>query len=213
MIRTSSYHTDLSELLELVAAGDKRAFADLYTATADHLYPLVKRILHNTAGSDKIVCDIYLALWTTAPAYNSSEGSGLAWVMALAHQVAVHRRHDQQAGTLGRAAAANPPPHPAGNPETSVDAPVMVGAAAAAMAGLSPLERDAICLGYFDGLDTTEIGATLSVDESTVLGAIRDGLYKMTSWRTNPANTGEPLPGPGAQKVPRHLFTQDPEQS
>ena len=55
------------EDLQLVAEGDKRAFARLYDAWAPTLFALISCVLKDCAQAEEVLQDTFLHVWRRAP--------------------------------------------------------------------------------------------------------------------------------------------------
>ncbi|MGA7204260.1 MAG: sigma-70 family RNA polymerase sigma factor [Specibacter sp.] len=175
MIDTKHYPQDLGQLLELAAYGDTLAFEHLYAETAGYVYPLVRRILKNSADSVQTVQDIYVKIWAHLTDYDPAQSTPQTWIMAIAHRMADDRlRKNQVAALTG----------PAEKSQALLD--VLSGRTAypaiLALAALTTLQSEAIYLAYFEGLTTTEIAAALCLDHDAIIVNMREGLLRATTW-------------------------------
>src|SRR6185295_9922833 len=67
-------------LLERVAQGDQRAFAQLYDLVAARVLGLVKRILRDHAQSEEVTQEIFLELWQSAARFDPNKGGATSWI-------------------------------------------------------------------------------------------------------------------------------------
>jgi RNA polymerase sigma-70 factor (ECF subfamily) len=169
--------SDLDALLRRVANGDRDAFAAVYDLTRTRVYGLVTRVLRDTGYSEETTQEIYLEVWRTASAYDSTRGSALAWLLTMAHRRAIDRVRSEQAGTQreSRYGAAN------------VDTPSDVVADSAiagderrrvteCLGALTDTQRECIELAYYGGLTYVEVSRRLAANLSTVKSRMRDAL-------------------------------------
>ena len=169
--------SDLDALLRRVANGDRDAFAAVYDLTRTRVYGLVTRVLRDTGYSEETTQEIYLEVWRTASAYDSTRGSALAWLLTMAHRRAIDRVRSEQAGTQreSRYGAAN------------VDTPSDVVADSAiagderrrvteCLGALTDTQRECIELAYYGGLTYVEVSQRLAANLSTVKSRMRDAL-------------------------------------
>ena len=170
-------NSDLDALLRRVANGDRDAFAAVYDLTRTRVYGLVTRVLRDTGYSEETTQEIYLEVWRTASAYDSTRGSALAWLLTMAHRRAIDRVRSEQAGTQreSRYGAAN------------VDTPSDVVADSAiagderrrvteCLGALTDTQRECIELAYYGGLTYVEVSRRLAANLSTVKSRMRDAL-------------------------------------
>ncbi|WP_343317557.1 sigma-70 family RNA polymerase sigma factor [Arthrobacter sp. TMP15] len=174
MTHTKRYPQDLRQLLELASDGDTLAFEHLYAQTAGHIYPLVRRILKNSADCMQTVQDIYVRIWVHLTEYDPAQSTPQTWIMAIAHRMAVDRLRTSQAmpinGTAERA-----------HPVVSHLSERTVYPAIPALADLTTIQSEAIYLAYFEGRTTAEIAAALGVDQELANLNLREGLLRVTA--------------------------------
>jgi RNA polymerase sigma-70 factor, ECF subfamily len=159
--------SDLDDLLVRVAAGDSAAFATLYTHTAPRAFGLALRVVRDRARAEDLTCAAYLRMWRTAAAFDADLGTGLSWILVTVHRVAV-----EHVRSVGRGPVDGPPAgpvadSPAGTPGAELTA------------RLSPPERRALELSYFDGHTHTEVAGLLGLPVGTASVRIRDGLIQV----------------------------------
>src|ERR1700751_861933 len=87
-------------LLAAVAKGDPAAFERLYQATCAKLYGVVLRILRRHDLAADVMEEAYLQIWKSAGEFNPGGGPPLAWMVAIAHRLAIDasRRPQPDAG-------------------------------------------------------------------------------------------------------------------
>ena len=85
------------EDLQLVAEGDKRAFARLYDAWAPTLFALISCVLKDRAQAEEVLQDTFLHVWRRAPSYDPGRGSVRAWLTTIARRRAIDRVRSAQA--------------------------------------------------------------------------------------------------------------------
>ena len=148
----------LEELLLLSGRGDVEAFAGVYDELAPRVYGLATRLLGDAAAAEAVTVEAFLEAWRRASTYDPTTSSAAAWVLALAHRLAVRTaRGSREAATALRAD----------------DSPLLA-------AGLSPSQAHAIELAYFDGLDHLQVAALLDCTEP-VPSLVTDGLELLAS--------------------------------
>jgi RNA polymerase sigma-70 factor (ECF subfamily) len=174
-------HLSDEALLALVARSDEDALAELYDRFGRPAYALAFRILRDAGLAQDAVQDAFLAAWRTAAGFDPRRGTASTWLMTLVHRRAVDvvRREDRRRA------------------DPLADAPVASGDATdeqaelraerrrvqAALAVLTPAEREALELAYYGGLTQSEIAEKLGLPLGTVksrmfagLGRLRDAL-------------------------------------
>jgi RNA polymerase sigma-70 factor (ECF subfamily) len=159
---------------------DVNAFEQLYDRHSRTIYALVLRILLQAGTSEEVVQDVFLQLWRNAAQYDSSRPF-LPWLFTLARNRALdtlrlkserQRRREDQTEEL-------PPVAAAPEYEKHLDEKRRAEKVRALMGSLSPQQKKAIELAYFEGLSHTEIAAALKEPLGTVKSWIRNGLLRL----------------------------------
>jgi RNA polymerase sigma-70 factor (ECF subfamily) len=160
---------------------DVSAFEQLYDRHSRPVYALVLRILQQAGTSEEVVQDVFLQLWRNAAQYDESRGAFLPWLLTLARNRALdtlrlkserQRRREDQTEELPSVAVA--PEY-----EKALDEKRRAEKVRAVMSALSPQQKKAIELAYFEGLSHTEIAAALKEPLGTVKSWIRNGLMRL----------------------------------
>lgn len=162
------------------AAGDQRAFADLYDLLAGRVFGLIMRILVDRSLSEEVLQEVFLEAWQQAASFDADRGHARSWLLTIAHRRAVDRvravhasrRRDLVAGVKELVA----PPQPV---DEEVQLLVEGSQAVRELAVLPEPQRQAIVLAYFGGYTHAEIAALIGAPLGTVKSRIRDGLSKL----------------------------------
>jgi RNA polymerase sigma-70 factor (ECF subfamily) len=162
-----------------VARGDAAAFDRLYPALAGPVYGLALRVVRNPALAEEVSQEVLVDVWRLAPRFDPALGSAMAWVLTMAHRRAVDRvrREQSQEDRAARAAAL-----------ASDDRDVVVdqlerswdaARVRRALGGLTPAQREAIEMAFFDGRTHREVAGLLGIPLGTAKTRIRDGLIRL----------------------------------
>lgn len=170
----------LRELLGQVAAGDQRAFGELYDLTAPRLLGLIKRVLVDHAQSEEVAQEVFLEIWQTAPRFDQSKGSAMSWMLTMAHRRAIDRVRSAQAGRdrdvrIGIRDLATEYDQVSETVETRIESERVK----VAMASLSEVQRQAVTLAYYGGYTHAEVAEFLHVPLGTVKTRLRDGMIRL----------------------------------
>ena len=172
---------DAGKLLLKIAQGDPQAFDAFYCMVERRVFGLVVTVLRDQEQSREVTQEVFLQLWLQAERFDGTRGSGEAWVLHLAHSRAVDRvRLCQSSGVRDAKYAA------LGHvPDTdTVIFDVLLrdqqASVRAALARLTPGQRESIVLAYYSGMTTQEISDQIGVKRATVKTRIRDGLRKLS---------------------------------
>lgn len=170
----------LSELLLGTAQGNREAFTAFYHLTSKRVYGLARRVIVDPELAQDTTQEIYVMVWLEAQKYDPAAGSAMAWLMTIAHRRAVDKVRSQQAGTNRELKW--------GTANQSVDYDAVAETVAnrlerqeiaRCLRSLSPLQREAITLAYYDCLTYREVAARLSCPLPTIKSRIRDGLKQL----------------------------------
>ncbi|MHA7178951.1 ECF RNA polymerase sigma factor SigK [Arthrobacter sp. MDB2-24] len=170
-------------LLLRVADGDVAAFTTLYECTSRRVYGLVRRVLVDAEMSAETTQDVYLALWQGGAArFEPALGSGMSWILTLAHRRAVDRvraEESSRARDLNWGIRNRDVDY-----DQVADAVVQRAETDAIRAGLrmlSAVQREAIDLAYYAGMTYTQVADHLGIPVPTAKTRIRDGIKRLSS--------------------------------
>ena len=173
--------SELAALVGRMADGDDVALAALYDVTSPTVHGLVLRIVRDTGAAEEVTIDVYTQAFRQAGRYDSHRGSPWAWLLTIARSRALdrvraerrHSRAQQPLETLSELTGGDP------DPEASSSLAERGRLVRAALARLSPDQRQAIEIAYFSGLSQSEIAERLGHPIGTVKTRIRTGLMRL----------------------------------
>jgi RNA polymerase sigma-70 factor, ECF subfamily len=171
------------ELMELVDAGEMRAFEVIFDRHASAGYSLAYRMCGRRALAEDIVQEAFLSLWRSGTGYDRARGSVRSWVLSAVHNRAIDalRRTGAKAGRdvsdEGIAERLQAPEATDAEVERRDEARRVRGA----LDELPADQRQVIELAYFGGLTHSQIAEVLELPPGTVKGRMRLGLTKMRS--------------------------------
>lgn len=178
-------------LLSRLLQKDVSAFEQLYERHARLVYGLVLRIVQQAATSEEVVQDIFLQLWRNAKHYDATRGPFVPWLLTLARNRALdhlrlkserQRRLEEQSDILPMVFAAPDYEH-------ALDEKRRAERVRSLMASLTPQQKKAIELAYFEGMSHSEIAAALKEPLGTVKSWIRNGLLRLKEGLQQQAKT------------------------
>lgn len=171
-------------LLARVAAGDSGALETLYDRYSRVVYSTALRILGAVEPAEEVVQETFWRVWRRSSTFQSGRGQVSAWILGIAHNLAIDELRRQRAR-----------PSPVYDEENR---PVLrdledrrmdvAGAAleeeqrrliSAALEQIPSEQRQAIELAYFGGLSQSEIAERLQNPLGTIKTRIRLGLQKL----------------------------------
>jgi RNA polymerase sigma-70 factor, ECF subfamily len=160
---------------------DVSAFEELYDRHSRLVYALVLRILQQATTAEEVVQDVFLQLWRNTAQYDGSRGPFVPWLLTIARNRALdqlrlkserQRRREDQTDEL-------PPVVATPDFEGLLDEKRRATRVRELMNSLSPQQRRAIELAYFEGLSHSEIANALKEPLGTVKSWIRNGLLRL----------------------------------
>lgn len=173
---------DLTDLVRRSADGDEAAFAALYDATSARVYGLAIRVARSPEIAAEVVQEVYLMAWEQSERFLPSRGSVMGWLATLAHRRAVDRvrqvaseRDRDQTYEDGR------PKMAADQTWEEVEQSMAAQEVRDGLGTLSPLQREAVALAYYEGCTHQEVARHLDIPLGTAKARIRDGLNSLRS--------------------------------
>src|SRR6185503_10362873 len=80
-----------SDLLTLIAKGDRRAFGRLYDRSSQVLFTLSLRMLGDREEAEDLLQEVYTEVWRKSVRYDARRGSPMAWLITLTRSRAIDR--------------------------------------------------------------------------------------------------------------------------
>ena len=179
---TSIQAHDEYELMSRIAAGDARAFAELYDRLAARVFGLIVKVLGTRRGADDVLQETFWKVWRMAGEYDPIRSSPPVWVAMIARSMAMdHRRHAvrQLAREDAARGAANADAFTVTMPSTVEGAADLGLPANGALSRLPDDQREAIGLAFFRGLSHSQIAACTNLPIGTVKTRIRLGMKRL----------------------------------
>jgi RNA polymerase sigma-70 factor (ECF subfamily) len=175
-----------SDLVVRAAGGDERAMAALYDRYGEVLYAVAYRIVGQRADAEEVVLDALAQAWREATRFEASRGSVAGWLTTIARSRALDlvRARTRRERITASAAAERPDSSPAMgswpvDPSSGVDLAERRKQVQQALEALSPPQRRAIELAYFEGLSQSEIAERLQEPLGTIKTRVRLGMQKL----------------------------------
>lgn len=176
--------TAAAGLLARIAQGDREAFGLFYDAFAGLALGLIRRILHDPAGAEDVLQEVFWQVWQDAGRYDPGRGSPEAWLVmraktrAIDRLRAIRRREKTFVAPVDDAVAAGASDAPAENPGVVAERRGLVHSA---LDGLPEPQRRVVELAFFEGLTQSEIAKRLGEPLGTVKTRARLGLERLRS--------------------------------
>ena len=160
-------------------AGDEKALAELYDRYTPLVYPVALRILRSPADAEDVVQQAWLQVWKGAAGYDSRRGTVAAWLLTVARTRALDRYRSVASRRRAEEKVDPEPATPPEDPTASATQRQMSDRVRRAMQGLTPQQRQALEIAYFEGLSQSEVAARMQAPLGTVKSWTRQGLTRL----------------------------------
>jgi RNA polymerase sigma-70 factor (ECF subfamily) len=153
----------LAESVPLSANTQRESFDQLYERSFPRVYGYVASLLRDRAAAEDVTAHAFERAYRKRRSYRASRGSAEAWLFGIARNAALDelRRRRRHA-----ALQADPEDLAGSAPDEEAELALRREAVRAALAALSPKERDLVSLKFAGGLSNAEIARVLGVSES-----------------------------------------------
>jgi RNA polymerase sigma-70 factor (ECF subfamily) len=167
------------ELMAQLATGQQEALGPLYSRYAPLIFNLVAQSL-DRAAAEEIVQDVFLAVWRRAETFDPERGAFRPWLLQIAHHRIVNelRRRSRQPQLEPDPEGLRLVNLPDREPEPAEEAwrAQRSEALQSAFEALTPAQRQALGLAFFEDLTHQQVAATLNLPLGTAKTRIRAGL-------------------------------------
>ena len=170
---------DWAALVQSIAAGDQLALHALYERAHRIVFTLVMRITANRETAEELTIDVFHDVWRRASDYDPTNGTVLGWIMNQARSRAIDRLRFESRKKRSRGSDVQTLAEAAADPRDVLELREQGEALRAALAVLTPGERQAIELTFFGGLSHAEAAVRLNLPLGTMKTRIRSGLHKL----------------------------------
>lgn len=168
------------DLVRASARGSQAALAGLYERAHRPVFALALRITASRESAEEVTVDVFHQAWRGADAYDPGNGTVLGWIMNLARSRALDRlRHEHRRKRSLPLAGDEILPQEAPDPGELLEAREQGSALRAALAVLTPDERQVVQAAFFLGLTHAEVAERMSEPLGTVKTRIRSGLRRL----------------------------------
>jgi RNA polymerase sigma-70 factor (ECF subfamily) len=174
------------DLVARSAGGDERAMAQLYDRYGAVLYAVAYRIVGQRADAEEVVIEAFSQAWRDAARFEPGRGSVAGWLTMIGRSRALDlvRARNRRERVATNAAADEPDAPPAmggwqSDPSERYDQAERRRQVQEALKVLSPPQREAIELAFFQGLSQSEIAERLQEPLGTVKTRVRLAMQKL----------------------------------
>jgi RNA polymerase sigma-70 factor (ECF subfamily) len=178
-------------IVRSIAAGDQLALHALYERTHRLVFTLIMRLTANREIAEELMVDVFHDVWRRASQYDPANGTVLGWIMNQARSRAIDRLRFESRQKRNQAVDLQPLAEVAADPQDELEVREQGESLRAALAVLTPDERQAIETTFFSGLTHVEAAARLNQPLGTIKTRIRSGLLKLRQRLTAEAGNHE----------------------
>ena len=166
---------DEMRLVARIRAGDQQAMSELYDRYSKVVYAVALRVLQDAAGAEDVLQDVFLQLWRNPDAFDASRGSLAAWLAVIARHRSIDRLRKRRPETdIEDCVIASGP-----DLRDETERALLIEKVRGALDGMSPEQRQAMELAFFQGLTHTEIAEKTGEPLGTIKTRIRSGLQQL----------------------------------
>ncbi|MCS4490702.1 sigma-70 family RNA polymerase sigma factor [Corynebacterium sp. ES2775-CONJ] len=173
-------HPTHDDVLKRVAAGDKRAFSDLYDELSPNVMGVCMHILRNPQLAEEVAQEVFIEIWRKAGSFEPAKAAARTWVLRMARSRAIDRlrsmtaemSRDHKDATLNAVTRFD-------SVEDAALASVEAVRLRRAIDRVGEPHRSALLLSYFGGLSNPELAAHTNIPLGTAKTRVRDGLKKL----------------------------------
>ncbi len=177
------------DLIVAAAGGDERAVGSLYDRYGSVLFAVAYRIVGQRADAEEVVIEVFAQAWREAHRFEPTRGSVAGWLTMIARSRALDMvRARARRDRITASAAADRPGDSPGMSDwrpdafTALDDSERRARVREALDKLSPPQRQAIELAYFEGLSQSEIAERIKEPLGTVKTRVRLGMQKLREY-------------------------------
>jgi RNA polymerase sigma-70 factor (ECF subfamily) len=168
-------------LIQAVRQRDERALKALYERYGALVFSLALRKLNDRGLAEEVLQDVFFRCWEQAHTYRPEAGSLAAWLFGITRNRCIDVRRGRQAHARERERDELPSPDTLQEPGRADAAEVVALqlTVQAALNELTPPQRQAITLAYYDDLSQSEIARRLGEPLGTVKTRIRAAMERL----------------------------------
>ena len=167
-----------------IANGDRDSFQRIHDRYTGLLYATIFKVLNDHSDAEEVLQEVLFSLWRKAGLFHESRGRPVTWLNSMARNRAIDRiRLKQRRARLRDGFSDEQKVNPNGvisiSGSEAASRRDTCRAVRSAIFELTPVQREAIELAYFEGLTQREIALQLGEPLGTVKARIRRGLAKL----------------------------------
>jgi RNA polymerase sigma-70 factor (ECF subfamily) len=159
-------------LVSAIRSGSEEGMAALYDRYSSIVYSVALRVLGDTGAAEDILQEVFLQLWRNPGLFDSSRGSLAPWLAVITRNRSIDALRKRKPETDISDVVVSVEPDLASDADRSMAMEKVRGA----LGAMSPVQRNALEMAYFEGLSHSEISVKTGEPLGTVKTRIRAGL-------------------------------------
>ena len=160
----ASRMADERRLIARAQSGDQAAFRVLVERHQARAYTLALRILRSASDAEEVSQDAFVRVWTALPGFRG-ESSFATWLYRIVARRAFDRAQVLKNRRAREQAEEKLPEHTA--PEAVDDDSLRAALLQRLVTGLTPAQRAAVTMFYYEGRSVEQVAAILGIPENT----------------------------------------------
>jgi RNA polymerase sigma-70 factor (ECF subfamily) len=166
------------ELEVALAQGQERALSQLYDRYGGAVYGLALRVTGDHGMAEEVSLDTFLQVWQQATRYDAEQGSLQGWLFTIARSRAIDRVRAARAAKRTQSEDHTVDEH-GERPDDMAELAERRRLVRQALTELSPAQRVALELAYFEGLSHSQIADRLGEPLGTVKTRLRQAMITL----------------------------------
>jgi RNA polymerase sigma-70 factor (ECF subfamily) len=166
-------------LLARVAGGDREAFALVFGAYAPKVKSYLIRLGARGASAEDLMQDAMLSVWRRAASYDGAKAKASTWIFVIARNAWIDRLRRERVELAYREVTPVSEESAEEAPDDAVIRTETEDRINAALDTLSPEQRQAVQLAFFEDRPHSEVAERLALPLGTVKSRLRLALIKL----------------------------------
>lgn len=170
-------HTDETDLIRRLKAGDRLAFDEIYSLYARRLHAFALHVSRSAHDAEDILQDVFVRLWLHRDSIQSVESlKSLLFTMARNRLVNAYKARWNMMSYDAASCPEHDKEDTAGNCASCMEYFELESLIMARIEELPPTQRAVVCMSRFDEMSHQQIADKLGLSVSTVKNALSMGL-------------------------------------
>jgi RNA polymerase sigma factor (sigma-70 family) len=169
----------LIAILRRVAAGERSALSELYSATSAKLFGTCLRILPDRAEAEEALQEAYLTIWRNAARFEAERASPITWLVMVTRNRALDRLRGRRPLRLEPLDLANGVADPGRGADSLLEQEEEAGRLVTCLGELEQRDAAYIRAAFYEGSSYSELAARAGMPLGTIKSRIRRALLKL----------------------------------